>query len=100
MSKGTKRHKRQYFSVNISRLLLFIDGSGNGVLGGMLRGIFDSVWEGHVGYDERGEKSTDGHYKATTEREATSPYGVRHLAFHSVMSLVAETERRTRIYFT
>ena len=37
------------FSVDIGGLLLLIDGSGNGVLGGMLSGIFGSVGERHVG---------------------------------------------------
>jgi hypothetical protein len=49
VSKGKKRHTQQYLSVHISSLLLFIDGRGNGVLGGMLSGIFDSVRERHVG---------------------------------------------------
>jgi hypothetical protein len=42
-------HERQYFSVDISILLLLVDGSGNSVLGGMLSGIFGGVGEGHVG---------------------------------------------------
>jgi hypothetical protein len=53
-----KRHERQYFSVDISSHLLLVDGSGNGVLGGMLSGIFSSIGEGHVGWDVRGEEST------------------------------------------
>jgi hypothetical protein len=56
-----KRHEQQYFSVDISSLLLLVDGSGNGVLGGMLSGIFGSVGEGHVGWDMRGKESTDDH---------------------------------------
>jgi hypothetical protein len=49
VSKRKKMHIRQYFSVNISSLLLLIDRSGNGVLGRMFRGIFGCVLEGHVG---------------------------------------------------
>lgn len=54
-------HERQHFSVDISSLLLLVDRSGNGILGGMLSGIFDSVGEGHVGWDMRGEETTDKH---------------------------------------
>jgi hypothetical protein len=73
-----KRYERQYFSVDIGSLLLFVDGSGNGVLGGMLSGIFDSVGEGHVGWDVdvRERRRIDRILYATTSRENDVTFAV------------------------
>ncbi len=82
MSERKERYGLQYFSINIGSLLLLIDGSGNGVLGGMLGGIFDSAREGHVGGMRRGN-STDGRIICHhAERNDVSRRG----AFHKVMS--------------
>jgi hypothetical protein len=91
--RASKRYKRQYFSVDISSLLLLVDGSGNGVLGGMLSSIFGSVGERHVGLDVGGEEPTDKHIICHNWERTTSLCGVHHFAFHKVMSLVAGATR-------
>lgn len=46
-----------YFTVNISGLLLLVYWGGDGILGGMLCGVFGGVWERHGEQDERGGPS-------------------------------------------